>query len=145
MTKWALLQLPPPRQPNFSILSLGEYLPCSSLALLLFSQFYFSIMSTKACTDMFTFLFFYLVAAVHPCFSSSLSNTSWLHGQQPNFFTCFSTAFGIRPLSQKPAGQGSVLPLMLVQIDVLWLVSFIALMAGGRRSAWNSVIPTLRT
>lgn len=52
------------RQPESSTLPLGEHLPCSSLALCPFSGPYLFVMSTKACTDAFTFLLLYLGIAV---------------------------------------------------------------------------------
>jgi len=52
------------RQPESSIQHPAEYLPCSSLALFPFSGPYFSVTSTKACTNTFTFLLFYLGTAL---------------------------------------------------------------------------------
>lgn len=53
-------------QPESSTLHLDEYPSCSSLALFPFSGPYLSVMSTKACTDAFTFLLFYLGIAESP-------------------------------------------------------------------------------
>lgn len=111
-TKWAFLQLPPLGQPNFSNVSLGEYLSCSFLALFLFSHPYFS-----------SIWWLQYIPVSPPVSVTQLSSV----GSSLTFFLPSlpawpsSTAFGTWTLSQKPAEQGSVLPLTLVQVDVLWL------------------------